>query len=127
MTDVTPRFKTPKKPKRQRFGLPPVGAKAIRERGPWEACRAAVIERSGGACEAPEVYQVDATAFASVPHPPGPHRGAHVHHVWPEDRDAGRHEPGRCLHLCFDAHAWAHANHDKAALAGLLRPDKAAR
>lgn len=99
----------PRKPIRR------VGRKARREADAWAACREAVIARARGLCEGPgEVCGV----IYGVPH-----RGAEVHHVWPEDRDRGVHDPDRCLLLCTAAHRWSHANPLLASRAGLLRPE----
>ena len=81
-----------------------VGAKSRRERPALDAARAVVRERRW--CEAGGIVRDG----RSICGPVGLHHGAHVHHVWPEDRDRGVHDPDRMLYLCPTAHAWAHAN-----------------
>ncbi len=94
------------------------GAKAERETPALDAFRFAVFERAHGYCE----VMVDAETGKGFPFydlitsadrrmicgQDGPHRGDNAHHVWPEDRDAGRHEPERGLWLCYTAHHWVH-------------------
>lgn len=92
--------------------LPKIGRKTRRTQAAWSACRAAVIHRSGGWCETASPACVTS----------GRHPALDVHHVWPEDRDAGRHDPARCLHLCAAAHRWTHDHPMEAAALGLLRP-----
>src|SRR5262249_55259452 len=48
------------------------------------------------------------------------HRGSHAHHVWPEDRDRGVHDPARALFLCSVSHSWAHTHPADAKRLGLL-------
>lgn len=50
------------------------------------------------------------------------HVGTQAHHVWPEDRDRGVHDPGRGMLLCAWAHRWAHDHPEAAADLGILRP-----
>ena len=97
----------------RRTPLRATGAKAERERPALDAFRAELRRRSSGRCE------------VVTPGCPttGPHAGAHAHHVWPEDRDAGHHDPARGLFLCADAHAWTHEHPAAAARLGTLRPD----
>jgi hypothetical protein len=99
----------PRKPLRRR------GRKAEREAAAWGACRQAVIERSRGWCEAWRLGYSPVCLSAL-------HGGVHVHHLFPEDRDAGRHDAARCALLCVASHDWAHQNPRAAAKAGLLRP-----
>lgn len=104
------------------------GRKAKREQATLDAARIEVRLRARGYCEASELYYVDfnrddARVFTDVCRRQQ-HDGSEVHHVWPEDRDYGRHEPDRMLLLCSTAHAWAHANPARAASVGLLRPDR---
>lgn len=89
-----------------------LGRKARREQSAWVLCRTIVLTRSGGLCEA------NLTGVC----PRWKHGATAVHHVWPEDRDKGLHDPSRCLHLCDLSHRWAHENPAKAKEAGLLRP-----
>lgn len=98
--------------RRPRTPLPKIGRKKRREQAAEDANRVAVIGRSRGYCEG----QIDGVC------PAYPHGALHVHHVWPEDRDCGRHDPDRCFHLCVTAHDWVHANPRAAATLGLLRP-----
>lgn len=93
---------------RRRTPIPKIGRKARREAEALAAFRFAV--RSRAWCE------------GNTPACPyGPHPGAHAHHRWPEDRDAGRHDPARGLYLCAPGHAWVHANPREAGIRGLLR------
>jgi hypothetical protein len=100
----------PRKPLRRR------GRKAEREAAAWAACRQAVLARSRGWCEAWRLGYSPVCLSAL-------HGGVHVHHLFPEDRDAGRHDAARCALLCVASHDWAHQNPRAAAKAGLLRPD----
>lgn len=50
------------------------------------------------------------------------HEGTDAHHLWPEDRDRGVHDPDRGLWICRTAHQWAHANPAMAAEMRVLRP-----
>lgn len=95
--------------RRSRKPLAAVGAKAKRERAAVDEFRAAIRARARGRCEA--------TTPAC---PEGEHDGHHAHHVWPSDRDAGRHDPNRGRLLCAAAHAWVHANPADAEALGLL-------
>lgn len=97
-----------------------------------DAFRDALRARSGGLCEAPRMVQVVFDFLIETTDPPyitwlpcqdRPHAGVHPHHVWPEDRASGRHDPDRGLWLCAAAHDACH--HTDPALAkryGLLRP-----
>lgn len=49
------------------------------------------------------------------------HAGEHAHHVWPEDRARGRHDPDRIVWICSAAHARIHANPKTARELGFLR------
>lgn len=109
------------------------GAKAERETPALDAFRFAVFEQARGYCEA---------AVISDPQKPFPfydvmtrddreemcgttvaHRGDNAHHVWPEDRKAGRHERDRGLYLCWRSHRWVHDHPEIAKRLGFLRPD----
>lgn len=92
-----------------------IGRKGRRERKAIAAFAAAVRAQAQGFCEA-QVYGVCSAQI---------HQGTMAHHVWPEDRDCGRHEPGRGAWLCWFAHRWVHENPDDARDIGLLRPDPA--
>lgn len=96
--------------RRPRKPLPKIGRKKRRELPAENACRDIVRERVF--CEA-----------AGHGCSPSSHVGTMMHHVWPEDRDAGRHEPRRTLWVCFWGHRWIHSNVKEAAGFGLLRPE----
>lgn len=96
--------------RRSRKPLPAQGRKALREEGDLDAFRAAVARRSGGRCE------LAAPACDDAPHP-----AAHAHHVWPEDRDRGVHDPDRGLHVCAAGHRYVHEHPAMAAERGWLR------
>jgi lysophospholipase L1-like esterase len=108
-----------------------VGRKARRERSDLDRARAAVKARSQGFCEAHDLIEahsewisdanevrrrVCATAIL--------HAGDGAHHVFPEDRDAGVHDPARMLFLCETGHRWSHGHPTAAAALGLLRPTR---
>lgn len=114
--DVTPRFKTPQpmEPKARRR-LRQRGAKTRRESQALIRARREIQERSAGLCEARKLGICGARVQ---------HLGAHAHHVHPEDRDRGVHDPKRMLWLCPQAHAYAHNNPAKAKDLGLLRPEE---
>jgi len=104
--------------RRARSPLRRVGAKGKRERVALDRCRAVVVQRSGGWCEATTLWgKVKPVICGQHFH----HPGAQLHHVWPEDRDAGVHDPTRCLWVCGAAHRWIHANPIAAAELRLLR------
>lgn len=124
------RATTPIKRSRLRQGK---GAKAERETPALDAFRFAVWERAGGWCEVrtpsspskpfpfyDEISIEDRDRYCGTTHP---HRGDNAHHVWPEDRDGGNHDPDRGLWLCFRAHRFTHDNPAEAKRLGLLRPD----
>jgi hypothetical protein len=98
MTDVTPRPKQGKRPKKQ----PPAGW------WPLDEAAAFVHDRARELCEG------DTPAC-----PVGPHRGEHVHHV------AGRkgsdpHNPTKLRLLCRLAHDWSHQHPREARRLGLM-------
>ena len=95
-----------------------VGRRGKRLEASWQACRAQVISRSGGSCEGPDLPGI---------HPTYPHGASDVHHVWPEDRAAGVHDPERCLHLCRPIHAFVDDEPREAHALGLLRPESASQ
>ena len=99
-------------PLRRRTPLRSRGRKAEREADVWNATKLAVHVRSGGFCEA-----------ATPSCKPGLHEGSDCHHRWSSDRDAGRHDPDRCVLLCRPSHLWVHANPSVARLDGLLMRD----
>ena len=108
----------------KRTPLRRVGAKARRERPALAAARE--IVRARITCQAEGLNDDD--GYPICVHdpwspPPGSHRGAHVHHVWPEDRDRGVHDPDRMLYLCVPAHDWTHAHPLAAKALGLMRPE----
>jgi len=95
-----------------------IGRKGLREREALARFRHDVAERAGGMCEARgERYSV----LICRPHE---HYGTQAHHIWPEDRDKGVHDPERGLWLCWDAHRYVHEHPDEAKLLGLLRAVK---
>lgn len=105
---------------RTRKPLRRVGARARRERPDLDAARAVV--RARGDCEAWGMIAPRSGydyVCESRRHP-----GAHGHHIWPEDRDSGRHDPDRMLWLCPASHEFAHRNPRDAAELGLLRPTR---
>ena len=99
--------------KLKRSRLNPIGRKAQRERAALDDFRLALSTRHGGQCEA--------MLFTPIVCSLSPHAGSDAHHVFPEDRDAGRHDPDRGLYLCRLAHQWAHNNPASAKSVGLLR------
>lgn len=99
--------------RRQRTPIARIGRKARRERRDLDAFRIAVRDQAGGYCEG-QVYGI---CGAHV------HVGTTAHHLWPEDRDCGRHDPARGAWLCWTAHRWVHSEPDAARDLGLLRPD----
>jgi hypothetical protein len=109
-----------------------VGRKREREAEAWAECKAVVAARSRGWCEAWDVVASDGTvdgelamiAWASEGCSRGLHAAHDPHHVWPEDRDVGRHDPDRVLDLCRRAHDWTHHNPKHASKLGLLRPER---
>lgn len=116
--DVTPRWKAPqpmtpkpRRPLRQR------GAKARRESQALLRARRFVQDRSAGWCEARSL---------GICGPFVQHLGSEAHHVWPEDRDRGLHDPARMRWLCSQAHRWVHNHPARAKELGLLRPDQEA-
>ncbi len=113
--DVTPRWKTPPAGPNARRPLRRTGAKTRRESQALVRARRFVQERSAGLCEARHL---------GICGPWVQHLGAHAHHVWPEDRDRGVHDPARMRWLCPEAHRWTHANPARAKELGLLRPEE---
>lgn len=99
--------------KRSRSPLAKVGRKAKRERAAVDRFRRAVKAQAAGQCEG-YIHEICADY---------PHLGSQAHHIWPEDRDAGRHEPSRGAWLCPGAHRWVHDHSNSAAHMGLLRPE----
>lgn len=103
---------------RRRTPLRATGSKADRERADLQLFRDVLRDRVW--CDA--IGIIDADTKLPVCGTFGRHVGEHAHHVWPEDRDCGVHDPGRGKWLCAAAHRWTHANPAKAAVARLLRP-----
>lgn len=91
-----------------------IGRKAKRERPALDRFRRMVKAHAYGQCEG-YIHEICVDV---------PHEGAMAHHIWPEDRDCGRHESKRGAWLCATAHNWVHANPEAAACIGLLRPDR---
>lgn len=100
--------------KRSRLSRKP-GRKAQREAPALAIFRDAVASRYW--CEAGGLLADGVPVCSSAAH-----RGVEAHHVWPEDRDRGVHDPERGLWLCARAHRWAHDHPKLASVAGLLRP-----
>lgn len=88
------------------------GRKALREVSDLDAMRAIVRERNGGSCE---IWTPSCE--------PGAHYGAHVHHVFPSDRDRGVHDPERCLYVCAPSHQFIHEHPAWARTRGYLLHD----
>lgn len=99
-------------PLRRTGWVNPFGRKARREQEALQYFRIVVHARRWCEANVPGVC------------PPGLHDGHHAHHVWPEDRDAGLHNPARGLLVCAPAHSWIHTHPVAAAERGLLRPDR---
>lgn len=113
------------KPLKRGKPLAKIGRKTEREKPALDAFREALRERSNGMCEAPLGCLADDGRYIEVPHTSArfPHAGVDPHHVWPEDRDCGVHDPDRGLWLCRVAHDWCDANPTDAKIVGLLRPE----
>lgn len=92
------------------------GKKAKREQNALDAAREILKARSRCRCEI-DIYGL----FAPCGRAYG-HEGQHPHHVWPEDRDAGLHDPTRMLWVCAAGHRWIHDHPADASRLGLLRP-----
>lgn len=104
----------PRKPIGRNVQPARVGRKAKREEAAWQLCKAIVLARSGGYCEANIVGVC----------PRWKHGGTQTHHLHPQDRDKGLHDPARCIRVCSFAHpGWIHGNPKEAKKLGLLRPD----
>lgn len=108
--------------RRSRKPLPKLGAKAKREAPTLDAAREALRARSGGQCECARYGTFPGFDYPRPCARRGPHEGTDAHHVWPEDRDAGRHDPDRMVWLCRTAHNWLHARPQLGRECGLLRP-----
>jgi len=113
-----------------RKAIAKIGPKAKREAAALEAFRHDVKERARGMCEAPwggykrdpqrPMREIPIYAHhSSMTY----HAGEHAHHMWPEDRDCGIHDPARGLFVCAVVHDWLHKHPDDAKALGLLRPD----
>lgn len=85
------------------------GAKAERERDDLDRFRDAVKLAAGGYCEGRRFSSMCTGV------------GVEAHHVWPEDRDRGLHDPRRGKWLCRPCHNAVHSWPLKARRAGLLR------
>lgn len=109
--------------RRARRPISKVGRRKRASRSDEREMKRQLVERSDGFCEAtrrlcdqfghPTAISVCGTAIL--------HPGTDPHHVWPEDRDRGVHDPSRALLLCRHAHDYAHANPAIAKTFGLLR------
>jgi hypothetical protein len=97
------------------------GAKAKREAPALRSANEAVRARSRGYCEANAqddgVHGFPCSGWGAHAAAPG------AHHIWPEDRDRGLHDPERMLALCFATHRWAHDEPKLSSAARLLRPE----
>jgi hypothetical protein len=115
--------------RKPRKAIAKMGRKAKRERPALDAFREALRSRSRGRCEARNLYLVpssDGLGWDSihVPHVArGVHDGCDPHHLFPEDRDRGVHDPARGMWLCRTAHNWTDDHPELAHRAGLLRPE----
>jgi hypothetical protein len=98
----------------------PIGRKARREREALEFFRDEVCRRDNGVCRAAMLRGPRNALLVCGRR--GLHAGTEAHHMWPEDRDRGIHDPERGLWLCTHAHRWAHEHPAEAAVLGLLRP-----
>lgn len=109
--------------RKPRKPLPRVGRRKRDSRADEREMKRQLLERSGGFCEATRQLS-DHFGHATAMSVCGTailHRGVDPHHVWPEDRDRGVHDPSRALLLCRPAHDYAHANPTMAKTLGLLR------
>lgn len=93
------------------------GRKAEREQPALDAFRDALRDRMW--CEAADLIDTDTDLPVCGRY--GRHDGAHAHHMWPEDRDRGVHDPNRGKWLCTVSHRWTHHWPEKAGVIGLLR------
>jgi hypothetical protein len=112
----------------KRSGLPKrkaplraTGRKATRERKALDAFKAAVHARRW--CEAQGLLRGEGYLRGKQVCSASLHIGEHAHHVWPEDRRTGKHDPDRGLLLCYVAHSYAHDFPADAKRLGLLRPE----
>jgi hypothetical protein len=110
--------------------LRPVGARGKRLRAGMDSARRVVKERSAGWCEVWQSWADAPRTSADGPFPHTdrllcasgmPHLGVHAHHVWPEDRDRGVHDPARIVWVCADAHRTIHENPARAQELGWFR------
>lgn len=117
-------------------GLPRVGRRGRVSAAGLNPAREAVKARSGGRCECWLAFTLNGPAQMGdrdVRLPAGgfvdtllcetlaEHAGEHAHHVWPEDRDRGVHDPARIVWICAASHARIHANPNTARALGFLR------
>lgn len=107
-----------------RKAIAKIGAKAKREAVALNAFRGALVDRSHGFCEGPRAVFLDDGEVIIVPHAArGRHHGCDPHHLWPEDRDRGVHDPARGMWLCRPAHNFTDDEPALAHRAGMLRPE----
>lgn len=111
LEDVRAWQRKPRKP------IARVGRRKRREQAAESEFRAQVRMRAEGRCEAAGL----ATRVGLVCGTKYGHQGHHAHHVWPEDRDCGVHDPERGLWLCFEAHSWVHDHPEDAKMLRLMR------
>ena len=109
----------------KRTPLRRVGAKTHRERPALDAARE--IVRARVYCQAGGLSDLEGLPVCGprfgLPYLWNVHPGDHAHHVWPEDRDRGVHDPDRMLYLCPTAHGWTHDHPLAAKALGLMRPE----
>lgn len=106
-----------------RTGRPnPRGAKAEREQPALDAFRDALEQRSRGWCEAADVRDPETgNPICGILYR---HTGTDAHHLFPEDRDRGVHDPARGKFICRWSHLWSHDFPAAAKKVGLLRPEE---
>lgn len=97
------------------------GRKAKREQPEREEFAEVLETRARGRCET--LAFLDADGRLAACGTTRAHDGCDPHHIWPEDRDAGVHDPDRGLWLCRRAHRWVHDHPAWAKTLGLLRPE----
>jgi hypothetical protein len=102
---------------RSRRPIPKVGAKTKRERPALDAARVVVKGRTW--CQAHTLLDAHGVPICGTL---CVHQGSDPHHMWPEDRDCGIHDPRRMLLLCRTSHDWADAHMTDAKTLGIIRP-----
>lgn len=97
------------------------GRKAEREQPARDEFAEVLETRARGRCETLAFLDSDERLAACGT--TSAHEGCDPHHIWPEDRDAGVHDPERGLWLCRRAHRYVHDHPAWAKPRGLLRPE----